>query len=93
MIVTEELRRTFFGAELVYKMFSNAQRQIRTREDTVDVPSFQREHSRVPNTEPEATVPSTNTDEGSGLTSFDFLSVMWDPFTQMGWLDGCLDQE
>lgn len=84
MIVTDELRRTFCGANMVYRMFSNAQQYIRTREGTAELPSFQREHSQDPITEPEASVSLLTSRDANGLHPRDVSTVMWTPFDRMG---------
>jgi hypothetical protein len=78
LIVTEELRRTYFGAEILYRMFSYARKQNRDRRTGEDI----RTDSRASNAE-ELTAGRQN-DEGLRRSEEeDTFSLPWFPLSNL----------
>lgn len=76
MTVVNELRKTYFGAEVVYRLFLNAQKQIqisdnRSGEDT----------PLQPHVDTSTTWLTQETTEGiDNLNDIDPVSVLWNSF-------------
>ncbi|KAH7357360.1 putative Zn(II)2Cys6 transcription factor [Pyrenochaeta sp. MPI-SDFR-AT-0127] len=96
MIVIEELRKTLFGAEILYRMFTKAQKQIRDQKHSIAPPA-----PITPGNEFLTLSESTaidlladiSRDEGqSHENEFDALSAIWNsgaPMTSFDFLDDC----
>ena len=97
MIVVEELRKTLFGAEILYRMFTKAQKQIGDRPHPIVLaaPVDPSNESSTPSGfTPNDFLADTSLDEHQGHeVEFDALSAIWNPGAFMTSYDFLEDSE
>jgi|SRR5690242_14041428 len=91
MIVIEELKKTLFGAEILYRMFKKAQKQIRDRRpDTSTTPPF------IPppgSTNIDLMADASRDDLRGAGGDLDLLSTIWNPDALMASYGSTFDSE
>jgi hypothetical protein len=87
MMGVEELRKTYFGAEIVFRMFSNAVKQIDKRTDFAVQSSSQQQRTQSSSfahlPENGLRPDSANSSHGNDVVPTDLMSMMWNPFSQI----------
>ncbi|CRG87289.1 Cutinase transcription factor 1 alpha [Talaromyces islandicus] len=77
MTVVNELRKTYFGAEVVYRLFRNAQKQMQTSDNRSGEDTPMQSHFDTSTT----WLTQYTTDEFDNLNDIDPVSVMWNSFS------------